>query len=132
MRRAELTARKERRRSLAILPVDNSGRRRGGSDTKDAPWFAFPGAAASCATSPWDVTQALSQPIAAKPLYLLMFIRNLSFGSASYPRNQNIIAKSNTYLDSAFPFLPLEKVIKRYKLFRRAFCLTVSGFDAKQ
>jgi hypothetical protein len=44
--------------------------------------------AASCATSHWDVTQALSQPIAAKSLYLLMFIRDLSFGSASYPRNQ--------------------------------------------
>src|SRR5450759_3550801 len=43
MRRAELTARIERRRSLAILAVDNSGRRRGGSDMKDAPWFAFLG-----------------------------------------------------------------------------------------
>ena len=44
--------------------------------------------AASCATYPWDVTQALSQPIAAKSLYLLSFIPGLSFGSASYPRNQ--------------------------------------------
>jgi len=44
--------------------------------------------AASCATSPWDVTQALSHPIAAKSLYLLMFMPVFSFGSASYPRNQ--------------------------------------------
>ena len=44
--------------------------------------------AASCATSPWDVTQALSQPIAAKPLYLLMFMPVVSFGSASYLSHQ--------------------------------------------
>jgi hypothetical protein len=44
--------------------------------------------AASCATSHWDVTQALSHPIAAKSLYLLMFMPVFSFGSASYPRNQ--------------------------------------------
>jgi hypothetical protein len=61
-----------------------------------------------------------------------MFMPVVSFGSASYPRNQITQAKSNTYIDSAFPFLPLEKVINRYKLFLRAFCLTVIGSDAEQ